>query len=216
MPRAGDAGYFSNMGYRCLAQRRMAAAKPMPDGEGWTAEVDVACTVEDCSEVQPAFYHTYEYMRGPKLGVLRLNHLCPSVSQETGCMRHFILVICLVKPKPWLTHDNGGYLYNKTNAMRFQDSTEQLSYLKHAAEAGNVEQVFAGLDVLWSAPWKINKEVFDVVLEVWSSGEWTSTFVAERTSLPHIRTTSVMIYLAGFSNSGKHWWLAADDTWQCH
>lgn len=36
-PRLGDAGYFSNMGYRSLQERRVAAAKHMTDGEGWTA-----------------------------------------------------------------------------------------------------------------------------------------------------------------------------------
>jgi DNA-directed RNA polymerase len=31
---------------------------------------------------------------------------------------------------------------------------------------------YARLDVLGSTPWKINRKVFDVVLEVWKSGEW--------------------------------------------
>jgi DNA-directed RNA polymerase len=55
--------------------------------------------------------------------------------------------------------------------MRFKDSLEQKSYLRHATEAGNVELVFAGLDVLGSTPWKINRSVFDVILKVWNSGE---------------------------------------------
>jgi DNA-directed RNA polymerase len=55
--------------------------------------------------------------------------------------------------------------------MRYKDSQEQLSYLKHASGLGNVELVYAGLDVLGSTPWKINRDVFDVVLEVWNSGE---------------------------------------------
>lgn len=55
--------------------------------------------------------------------------------------------------------------------MRFKDSVEQESYLKHASDLGNVELVYAGLDVLGSTPWKINKEVFDVILKVWNSGE---------------------------------------------
>ena len=37
-PRLGDAGYFSNMGYRSLQQRRIVAARHMDDGESWTAE----------------------------------------------------------------------------------------------------------------------------------------------------------------------------------
>ena len=37
--------------------------------------------------------------------------------------------------------------------MRFKDSQEQQQYLKHASSRGNVELVFAGLDVLGSTPW---------------------------------------------------------------
>ena len=93
----------------------------------------------------------------------------------------------LVKPKPWLSYDTGGYLYSQSanpfypfthlylflsgSAMRFKDSQEQQSYLKHASEQGNLELVYAGLDVLGSTPWQVNRKVFDVVLKVWNSGE---------------------------------------------
>ena len=33
--------------------------------------------------------------------------------------------------------------------MRFKNSQEQQQYLKHASSCGNVEPVFAGLDVSW-------------------------------------------------------------------
>ncbi|KAN0115800.1 hypothetical protein V8E52_006509 [Russula decolorans] len=65
----------------------------------------------------------------------------------------------LVKPKPWLNYNQGGYIYNKSQ------------YLKHASSHGNVELVFAGLDVLGSTPWQINRKIFDVVLEVWNAGD---------------------------------------------
>jgi DNA-directed RNA polymerase len=55
--------------------------------------------------------------------------------------------------------------------MRFKDSREQQSYLKHASSLGNLELVYASLDVLGSTPWKVNRKVFDVVLSVWNSGE---------------------------------------------
>jgi DNA-directed RNA polymerase, mitochondrial len=55
--------------------------------------------------------------------------------------------------------------------MRFKDSSEQELYLKEATNAGTVELVYAGLDVLGSTPWKINKDIFDVVVIVWNSGE---------------------------------------------
>jgi len=54
--------------------------------------------------------------------------------------------------------------------MRFKDSQEQQQYLKHASSRGNVELVYAGLDVLGSTPWQINPKIFDVVLDVWNAG----------------------------------------------
>lgn len=57
------------------------------------------------------------------------------------------------------------------SVMRYKDSLEQSVYLQEASKEGKLELVYAGLDVLSSTPWKINKQVFDVVLEVWNSGE---------------------------------------------
>ncbi|KAF8637123.1 hypothetical protein AX17_003027 [Amanita inopinata Kibby_2008] len=197
--RLNQIGYFSKMGYKCLQERRIAAAKHVMDGEAWTAEwtqavrskiggilveclMDVAevtrtgvdkKTGEPISEQQPAFYHSYEYQRGQKLGVIRLNpvvaeRLARDGLRESIHPRHLPM---LVKPKQWIGPDQGGYIYNQTYAMRFKESVEQLSYLKHASELGNVELVYAGLDVLGSTPWRINRKVFDVVLQVWNSGE---------------------------------------------
>ena len=55
--------------------------------------------------------------------------------------------------------------------MRFKDSQEQAVYLQQAASQGHVELVFAALDVLGNVPWRINKPIFDIVLEVWNSGQ---------------------------------------------
>ncbi|KAG0702802.1 hypothetical protein DFH29DRAFT_982201 [Suillus ampliporus] len=192
-------GYFTGLGYRDLHARRVTAAKYMEDSEDWTSEwtqllrVRVGSILVDClmdsatiertavdkrtneeiKENQPAFYHAYEYVRGQKLGVIRLN---PVVSEriakdglrETLHPRHLPM---LVKPKPWLNHDQGGYLYNRSAAMRFKDCQEQQTYLEHASALGNVELVYAGLDVLGSTPWKVNRNIFDVVLKVWNSGD---------------------------------------------
>ncbi|KAF8127344.1 DNA/RNA polymerase [Mycena galopus ATCC 62051] len=189
--------YFSNMGYRSLQERRVAAARLMMDNEGWTAPwtqalrsqigavlveclmdvAEVTRTAKDqlsgttVSEEQPAFYQSYEYHRGQKLGVIRLN---PMVSQRLSKdpvpihPRHLPM---LVKPKPWVNYNEGGYLYSKSTVMRFKDSIEQRTYLKYASEEGHVELVYAGLDVLGNTPWRINKRIFDVVLEVWNSGK---------------------------------------------
>mgnify|MGYP002713930343 FL=1 len=130
------------------------------DGELWEEE-------------QPAFYATYQYISGKKLGVIRLNEvvsrrLDKESVRETLHPRHLPM---LVPPKPWLTHDSGGYFSVKTSAMRYKDSIEQSSYLRAASENNGLEVVLAGLDVLGNTAWVVNREVFDVVLQVWNSGE---------------------------------------------
>ena len=65
------------------------------------------------------------------------------------------------KVMPWLVE-----LY-----MRFKDSVEQKSLLKKAINENKMEEVFLGLNALGANPWRINGEIFDVVLQVWNSGE---------------------------------------------
>ncbi|KAI0742483.1 DNA/RNA polymerase [Daedaleopsis nitida] len=197
--RSGDSSVFGGDGYRDLYARRVTARKYMEDAEEWTSDwsqlirvkvgsflvdclMDTATVVrtmkdpntgEELSEEQPAFFHTYEYLRGQRLGVIKFN---PAVAErmakdpvaENLHPRHLPM---LVKPLPWLSYNHGGYMYSRSWAMRFKDSREQEVYLRHASEAGRLELVFAGLDVLGSTPWQVNRRVFDVVLQVWNSGE---------------------------------------------
>jgi DNA-directed RNA polymerase, mitochondrial len=138
---SAEQGYFSPHGYGALHQRRVAAARFADEQEQWTTEwsqnlrvrvgsflVDALMHVAhvDVTKVnkrtgaeetlrQPAFFHAYEYQKGHKLGVIKLN---PTVSErlakdgvrETLHPRHLPM---LVKPKPWLSHNNGGYLHNR-------------------------------------------------------------------------------------------------------
>ncbi|KAF7293147.1 DNA-directed RNA polymerase [Mycena chlorophos] len=189
--------YFTNMGYKNLQERRVLAAKLSSDSEGWSApwtqtirtqvgSVLVEClmdvaqvtrtaknkfTDEFVTEDQPAFYQSYEYQRGQKLGVLRLNPAVADRLAKDPMPLHPRHLPMLVRPKPWIDFNKGGYLNAKNSAMRFKDSMEQRSYLKYAADNGHVELVFQGLDVLGSTPWRINRRIFDVVLEVWNSGK---------------------------------------------
>lgn len=77
-------------------------------------EVNCVCRRES----QPAFYHAYEYVRGQKLGVIRLNpvvadRLAKDPLRETLHPRHLPM---LVEPRAWLAPDQGGYIYNKSKS----------------------------------------------------------------------------------------------------
>ncbi|KAF8902625.1 hypothetical protein CPB84DRAFT_1775848 [Gymnopilus junonius] len=176
---------FTVRGYQNLRQRRVAAAQLTMRAKIGSVLVNLLIQVAEVvrekvdphthailTESQPAFYQSYEYVRGQKLGVIKLNplvsdRLAKDSLERTIHPRHLPM---LVKPKPWLHYNDGGYIYNKSYAMRFKDSHEQEVYLREATNAGNVELVYAGLDVLGSTPWKINKDIFDIVVTVWNSG----------------------------------------------
>jgi DNA-directed RNA polymerase len=140
--RAGESGFFSRYSYHDLHARRVTARKYMEDAEEWTSDwtqvlrvrvgsflldrlMDVAKVIrtgknkqtgELVEEEQPAFTHSYEYLRGYKLGIIKLN---PAVSErmakdsirDTMHPRHLPM---LIKPKPWLNYNEGGYIYNKS------------------------------------------------------------------------------------------------------
>lgn len=70
--------------------------------------------------MHPAFYHSYEYVRGHRLGVIRLNsivaeRLSKDDIRATLHPRHLPM---LISPKPWTSTDEGGYLYNKSTHPR--------------------------------------------------------------------------------------------------
>ncbi|KAK4701543.1 hypothetical protein P7C70_g4683, partial [Phenoliferia sp. Uapishka_3] len=125
------------------------------------------------TETQPAFSHAYQYVRGQKLGIIRVN---PEVAErmETDPLRmtlHPRFLPMVVKPKTWTTYNHGSYLTRDTNVMRTKDSGEQTSHLRRASMAGSLDQIFEGLDVLGSLAWKINRPVFDIISTVWNTGE---------------------------------------------
>ncbi|KAL5478724.1 RPO41 [Sanghuangporus weigelae] len=197
--RPMESGFFTKRAYQDLREWRKSAVDFWEGNQEWTAEwthavrarvgsflvdclMDVAMvtrtaidprTGEEITEDQPAFYHSYEYLRGQKLGVIRLNPVVAERLQKDDIRatlhpRHLPM---LIKPKAWISHDEGGYIYNKNSVMRIKDTQEQLTYLRFASAAGHMEHVYAGLDVLSSTPWIINRDVFDIVLQVWNSGE---------------------------------------------
>ncbi|CAK9783453.1 DNA/RNA polymerase [Cutaneotrichosporon oleaginosum] len=129
-------------------------------------------TGEKHSETQPAFSHVYEYVRGKKLGVIKVN---PEVAKRLGqdSVRQVIHpkhLPMLIEPRKWVRWDDGMYLDTNVEIMRFKDSIEQKNHIAAASEQGYLEPIFHGLEVLSGTPWRINRKVFDTVLEAWNSG----------------------------------------------
>ncbi|KAF8537956.1 hypothetical protein BDD12DRAFT_743411 [Trichophaea hybrida] len=128
---------------------------------------------ERSTQHHPAIQHAYNYVKGRRLGVLKLH---PDVVQKLGSqpLRGSSMgrnLPMLVPPLPWLAWNEGGYYYTRSRVVRTKASKEQDIYVQTASNRGDLDQLFQGLDVLGQTAWKINKRVFDVVLQVWNNGE---------------------------------------------
>ncbi|OAQ65966.1 mitochondrial DNA-directed RNA polymerase [Pochonia chlamydosporia 170] len=133
-------------------------------------------TKEPVCQNQPAFSHLQQPRKGKKVGVLHFNsHLVEQLKREPVgdfIAKHLPMI---VEPKPWRHLNEGGFLDSKTTFVRVKSGDiEQKLYTKAAVEAGDMEQVFKGLDVLGKTAWRINKNVLNVMMEAWNTGEETA------------------------------------------
>ncbi|OAA80218.1 DNA-directed RNA polymerase, bacteriophage type [Akanthomyces lecanii RCEF 1005] len=130
-------------------------------------------TGELVSQYQPAFTHIQQPRKGKKVGMLIMhNTLVEQLKREPlgdFLAKHLPMI---VEPKPWKNMNDGGFLESKTSVIRVQPgNVEQRLYAKAAVECGDMKQVFKGLDVLGQTAWRINRDVLNVMMEAWNSGE---------------------------------------------
>lgn len=122
---------------------------------------------------QPVFFHDLSYVAGKRIGVVRLNKAMSKILMKepvgSALAKHLPMVS---EPRAWRGPRRGGFLRHSVSVMRATADQEQVKhYARIAAERGDLDQVFAGLDILGKTPWIINRNVFDVMLEAWNSGE---------------------------------------------
>ncbi|EAQ87721.1 hypothetical protein CHGG_04340 [Chaetomium globosum CBS 148.51] len=130
-------------------------------------------TKEKLSQTQPAFTHAVQLKKGRKIGVIQPNRelieLMKREPRGEALARHLPMV---VEPVPWSKFDKGGFISAPTPLIRLKNhEKDQRIYAEAAIERGDMEQMMRGLDVLGKTAWKINRPVFDVMLEAWNTGE---------------------------------------------
>ncbi|KAK5576563.1 hypothetical protein RB653_007707 [Dictyostelium firmibasis] len=124
---------------------------------------------EDGSRYVPAFSIESRYTAGmrttkvvPHVNIFKLINDGHSV-RETGGARLYPMVI---KPLPWLSPVEGPYLHYKVPIMRTNGSSMQLRSLADA----DLSLVYRSLNVLGETPWKINRDIYEVIMSAWESG----------------------------------------------
>ncbi|RHY35077.1 hypothetical protein DYB32_000435 [Aphanomyces invadans] len=116
-----------------------------------------------------AFLHSVKYENNRRYGIIQCS---PAVYKRImdgdvflpGFARYLPMV---VPPKHWQGVENGGYLTIPTKIMRHRDSGK---WQLQCAARGEMTDVIRSLNLLADIPWVINKEVLQVVMDVWKSG----------------------------------------------
>lgn len=130
-------------------------------------------TKERVSESQPVFFHTYQYILGKRVGVVRLNSAVLerlARGPVTSALAKYLPMVA--EPRPWVGYREGGFLEHSVPVVRIDYSdTHAKRYAITASQNGDMSQIFAGLDILGKTPWKINRFVFDTMVKVWNTGE---------------------------------------------
>ena len=131
----------------------------------------------ETGNVQEVFHHSFKrenaYARGKRVGVVSVQ---PAMAQmlmfePAGAVIAKQLPM-ISPPKPWKGMQHGGFLATPTAFLRVKNNeVAQKEYIEAAAERGDLDQLFAGVDVLSRTAWKINEGVFDTMLAAWNSGE---------------------------------------------
>ncbi|KAI9374887.1 hypothetical protein BJX61DRAFT_496355 [Aspergillus egyptiacus] len=134
-----------------------------------------------------AFNHSYEIVWGRRQGIIHPHpELVKLVSQEPASDllgRHLPMV---AKPKPWTGYSEGAYYLHQNTILRVTPGeTLQTTYIKAALENNGLERIREGLDILGQTGWVINRQVFDVMLEAWNSGDPIASLAPLEPDLPH-------------------------------
>ncbi|KAK4150161.1 hypothetical protein C8A00DRAFT_18271 [Chaetomidium leptoderma] len=138
------------------------------------------------SQAQPAFTHTVQLKKGKKVGVIQPNRALVDLMKREprgeALARHLPMV---VEPVPWSRFDRGGFIGSPSPLIRLKNhEKDQRIYAEAAIERGDMEQMMRGLDVLGKTAWRINRSVFDVMLEAWNSGDEIANLPALDPKIP--------------------------------
>ncbi|EEB07890.1 RNA polymerase [Schizosaccharomyces japonicus yFS275] len=132
-----------------------------------------------------AFQHGYRYLAGRKVGVIVAHPVLYDIlaSELSGAHLPPYRLPMLVKPRPWLMWNSGGYYYSSESVLRFKESHEQLLYLKAASDSGQLKDLLEGLTALGNVGWKVNRKVYDMLVKIWNTGESFLSIPSANTTL---------------------------------
>ncbi|OJD40830.1 dna-directed rna polymerase [Diplodia corticola] len=155
----------AKVGALCLSKILEAAKIPITREEKETRR--------QLTATEPAFHHATTYVSGRRAGVVRVHEKVLEKLRREPLRGSFgTKYPMVVEPLPWTGYRKGGFFrYPEPIIKEKRSDDAQRIYAQAAIEKGDMDQVLTGLSVLGKTPWKLNRDVFKVVVEAWNTGE---------------------------------------------
>lgn len=138
-------------------------------------------TGKHLSNIQPVFQRMVKYDKGRRKAYLAIHPVMVeklAVEPPSGLIAKQVPMV--VKPKPWTSFRDGGYLTTSAGFLRIKNGEySQKRYAEAAMERGDLQGYFDGLNVLGETGWRVNPDVFRVMREVWNTGESLANIAPE-------------------------------------
>ncbi|KAK7074998.1 hypothetical protein SK128_009855 [Halocaridina rubra] len=77
-----------------------------------------------------------------------------------------------VPPLPWTSPSSGGYLVNSSHVVRLPYNAQKQKQLMDDCEEGQLFPVLDSLNQLGTVPWCVNKEMLDLIIEIFNNKGW--------------------------------------------
>lgn len=137
-------------------------------------------------ESQPVFIHSFTYIKGNRVGVLRFNKaMAHKLAEDPVSCTMAKYLPMVVEPKPWVGYRKGAFLQHPARVVRAHaGDLHSKRYAKIASENGDMDVVFSSLDALARTPWRINRGLFDVMVAGWNSGKELGKIPPAQPDLP--------------------------------
>jgi len=76
----------------------------------------------------------------------------------------------LTLPMPWYTSSKGGYFLSKSNLLRLDSNMKDQRLMIETTNPSNMYPILDSLNCLSRCPWRINKPILDLLIDIFNKG----------------------------------------------
>ncbi len=131
-------------------------------------------------KISPAFRHFRRYLKKDNIvGMVQLEDAALKLVAEDGSDLKLFLdpkhQPMEVRPRPWISPKNGGYLKTRVDLIRARPSHA----FDDALAAAEMQPLYDGLNALGDTAWRVNRGILDAGLVLWQRGGGVAGLVSK-------------------------------------